>query len=110
MIAFYGTVMIRFQNVKKPELSSPTTSTLASFFLNPSAETNLSRNPMRINVSGAECAFLGIFLIDFPLQCRVIIIIGGNSYIDFQYAQIWLSIRRFHDGILFANAIEAIDY
>ena len=31
----------------RPELSSPTTNTFASFFLKPSAETNLSRNPMR---------------------------------------------------------------
>ena len=34
-------------NKSRPELSSPTTNTFASFFLKPSAETNLSRNPMR---------------------------------------------------------------
>ena len=46
-----------------PELSSPTTNTFASFFLKPSAETNLSRNPMRRTKMSKQFSFnfLGCF-------------------------------------------------
>ena len=94
----------------RPELSSPTTNTFASFFLKPSAETNLSRKPMRRTKMSKQFSFnfLGCFsreggLLMFFSLCSSATPRDDDDYCCgelFQDKQILLSIRRFYDQFI----------
>ena len=106
----------------RPELSSPTTNTFASFFLKPSAETNLSRNPMRRTMMSK---LFPLNLADFYREEGAIsgqdssgavcnttwwwwLLLWG-THVDFQDTQFLLSIQRFYDQyILFDHQLAAL--
>ena len=110
----------------RPELSSPTTNTFASFFLKPSTETNLSRNPMRRTMMSTQSLsdLADFYRKDGAISGRCSSLLSWSeavcnttwwwwllwgTHVDFQDTQYLLSIQRFYDQyILFDHQLAAL--